>query len=241
MLLEDPGMARMMRVKAYRDDQWAHRYTGRVAAINQFVDKLGAGNEHDHPPYIPPICGGIDALALGVSRDPGPMAGGINGSGFLSIENDDPSAERMGRFLREAGIDYGRVVPWNAYPWFINGNPTAGQLGAGVEPLRDLIGLIPRLRVVILHGTAAAKGWKLFLREHHDLVKRRGIVWLATYHTSRQALQTPDRVERELREASIRNAFALAASVMGSPAWPLVDHEPRSQQTDTSHVPGGMG
>ena len=215
-------MARGMKDKAYRDSQWELRYTGRVAAINRFIDELGTRNEAGHPPYIPPICGGVDALALSISRDPGPKAGGIKGSGFLSIENDDPSAERMGQFLSEAGIDYGQVVPWNAYPWYINSDPTAEQLIAGVEPLRDLISLMPRLRVVVLHGTAAAKGWKLFLREHHGMVNRRGIVWLATYHTSRQALQTPDRVERELREASIRNAFALAASVMRSPAWPAV-------------------
>lgn len=110
--------------------------------------------------------------------------------------------------------------------------PDAEQLIAGVEPLRNLIGLIPRLRVVILHGIAAAKGWKLFLRKHRELVERRGIVWLATYHTSRQALQTPDRVERELREASIRNTLALAASVVRSPSWPVADHEPRSQQAE---------
>jgi hypothetical protein len=91
---------------------------------------------------------------------------------------------------------------------------------------------MPRLRVVTLHGTAAAKGWKLFLREHHALVERRGIVWLETYHTSRQALQTPDRVERELREVSIRNAFALAASVTRSPTWPVTDHEPPSPRAE---------
>lgn len=219
-------MARGMRDEAYRDDQWAHRYTGRVAAINRFIDELGAENEAGHPPYIPPICGGVDGLVLSVSRDPGPKAGGIKGSRFLSIENDDPSAERMGRFLREAGIDYEQVVPWNAYPWYINSDPTVEQLSAGVEPLRDLMGLMPRLRVVTLHGTAAAKGWKLFLRQHRGLVERRGIVWLTTYHTSRQALQTPDRVERELREASISNAFRLAASVIRSPAWPVVAHDP---------------
>lgn len=100
-------MARGMKDKAYRDGQWECRYTGRVAAVNRFIDELGTQNEAGHPPYIPPICGGVDALALSISRDPGPKAGGIKGSGFLSIENDDPSAERMGQFLREAGIDYG--------------------------------------------------------------------------------------------------------------------------------------
>ena len=226
-------MTRRMRDEAYQADQWIHRYTGRVAAINRFIDELGVENEAGHPPYIPPICGGVDALALSISRDPGPKAGGIKGSGFLSIENDDPSAERMGRFLRGAGIDYRQVVPWNAYPWYFNGDPTAEQLYAGVEPLRGLIGLMPRLRVVLLHGTAAGKGWKLFLREHLDLIRQRGIVWLSTYHTSRQALHTPDRVERELREASIRNACALAATVMRAPAWPTADHGPQFQQAET--------
>jgi hypothetical protein len=213
-------MARRMGDKAYREDQWARRYTGRVEPINRFIDELGAHDDFGHPPYVPPICGGVDALLLGVSRDPGPKAGGEEGSGFLSIENNDASAERMGQFLALAGIDYAQVVPWNAYPWYINADPTASQLLAGAGPLRDLIGLLPRLRVVMLHGGAADKGWKLFLRENLELVEQRGIVWLSTYHTSRQALQTPDRVERELREASIRNAFALAASVLRAPSWP---------------------
>jgi hypothetical protein len=225
-------MARAMRDEAYRDAQWAQRYTGRVAAVNRFIDELGSGHEAGHPPYVPPICGGVEALALSISRDPGPKAGGIKGSGFLSVENDDPSAERMGKFLRNAGIDYGHVLPWNAYPWYINSDPTAGQLSAGVEPLRNLIALTPRLRAVTLHGAAAAKSWKLFLRQHHGLIERRGIVWLETYHTSRRALQTPDPVERELREASIRNAFSLAAAVIRSPLWPPSYREPRSQQTE---------
>lgn len=54
----------------------------------------------------------------------------------LSIENDDPSAERMARFLDEAGIDYAEVVLWNAYPWYIHSGPTIDQLLLGAEPLR---------------------------------------------------------------------------------------------------------
>lgn len=105
--------------------------------------------------------------------------------------------------------------------WFINANPTKEQLQEGVEPLLRLMGLMPRLRVVLVHGTAAGKGWKLFRHEHLDLLEERGIVWLSTYHTSRQALQTRDPVECELREAHIRNICALAASVMHAHSWPL--------------------
>lgn len=143
-----------MRDKAFRDDQWARRYTGKVERINRFIDELGAQDEAGHPPYLPPMYRGVDAPALSVSRDPGRMADGGKGSGFLSVENDDQNAERMGQFLEGAGIDVRDVVPWNAYPWYINADPTAEQLQAGVEPLRRLIGLMPHLRVVLVHGTA---------------------------------------------------------------------------------------
>jgi hypothetical protein len=144
----------------------------------------------------------------------------------LSIENDDASAERMGRFLGEAGIDYARVLPWNAYPWYIISDPTTSQLQAGAGPLRELIGLMPRLRVVILHGTAADKGWKLLLYQDLGPIEQRGIVWLSTYHTSRQALQTPDRARpagsqhpQRPRPGRISDAGACMAA---SPATTLI-------------------
>jgi hypothetical protein len=235
MLMEGCGLVQRMWDKDLGDDQWAGRYTGRVERINRFIDELGAKGDAGHPPYIPPKCGGVNGLALSVSRDPGRKAGGPEGSGFLSIENKDPTARRMRQFLGEAGIDYAQVVPWNAYPWYINSNsgPSADQLRAGIEPMRDLIGLMPLLRVVILHGSAADKGWKLFLRQNLDLIERRGIVWLSTYHTSRQALQTPDRVERDLREASIRNTLALSAAVIRAPSWPPGPPLPRQDDAET--------
>jgi hypothetical protein len=220
-------MARRMRDKDFRDDQWARRYTGRVARINRFIDELDTKDDAGHPPYIPPTCGGVDALALSISRDPGPKAGGMKGSGFLSIENDDASAERMAQFLDQAGINYAQVVPWNAYPWYINSDPTTEQLQAGVEPLSELIGLMPNLRVVILHGSAADKGWKLFLRQDLGLIQRRGIVWLSTYHTSRQALQT---------RTGSSVTCAKPASATPSPSPQRSCGRPRGPQA--SHGPG---
>lgn len=56
---------------------------------------------------------GVDALALAILRDPGPKAGGAEGSGFLCIENDDQSAARLHGFFAEAGIEAANVIPWN--------------------------------------------------------------------------------------------------------------------------------
>jgi hypothetical protein len=50
---------------------------------------------------------------LSISRDPGPKAGGIKGSGFLSIENDDPSAER-----NAVSAQFGTEIPAFAKPTF---------------------------------------------------------------------------------------------------------------------------
>jgi hypothetical protein len=42
-------MARRMRDKDFRDDQWARRYTGKVERINRFIDELGAKDDAGHP------------------------------------------------------------------------------------------------------------------------------------------------------------------------------------------------
>ena len=41
-------MARRMRDKNFRDDQWERRYAGRVERINRFIDELGAKDAADH-------------------------------------------------------------------------------------------------------------------------------------------------------------------------------------------------
>ena len=50
------------------------------------------------------------------------------GSGFLCLENDDAAAERFAALLAEAGIEPDRMIPWNAYPWYINRKPNAAEL-----------------------------------------------------------------------------------------------------------------
>jgi len=217
-------MPRRMRDQAFREAQWDRRYEPQVEPLNRYIDELGERDDVGHPPYIAPMYRGIDAPVLSVFRDPGPKAGGPEGSGFLCVENDDPSAERLWHFLDEAGMDHRDVVPWNAYPWYINAKPSTAQLRDGVEPLRRVIELMPRLQVVILHGNDATRGWKMFLRQHAHVVRTRGIESLGTYHTSRGALRSNHStveerlVESRRREDHIRTTFAAAARILHSNA-----------------------
>lgn len=141
-----------MSSAAHQRKQWAGRYDTHVTPLNAFVDSLGEVDGAGPPPYIAPMYRGTGAHGLAVLRDPGPRAGGAKGSGFLSVENDDPTAERQLGFKVEAGLDPSEVVPWNAYPWYINRAPSAVEMRQGTEPLKRVLGLLPELRVVLLLG-----------------------------------------------------------------------------------------
>ncbi|MDQ3154226.1 MAG: uracil-DNA glycosylase, partial [Actinomycetota bacterium] len=205
-----------MRDLAFQAEQWARRYEPHVEPLNRFVDELGELDDAGHPPYIPPMYRGVEAPALAILRDPGPKAGGVKGSGFLCVENDDQTAERFWHFLAEARIDQADVVPWNAYPWYINAKPTVVQLAAGVEPLRRIIELMPRLHVVLSLGTDARAAWRLFAAANGELVRARQLHVLETYHPSRKALQHPGQAERDQREERIRSTLRTAATQLGT-------------------------
>lgn len=197
---------------AFREHQERHRYDDHVAPINHFVDTLkevGRG----WAPYVAPMYGGVRARLLSVLRDPGPMTQSEGGSGFLCMENDDPTAENICELFASAEIGAKDVVPWNAYPWYINRNPRAPELDAGVGPLREIIRLLPDARVVMLHGGAAQNAWKRLIRR----VPPREVFHLnviSTYHTSRQAFWHKDPVVRETRRRHLRDAFADASTCL---------------------------
>jgi len=209
-------MARQMHDPDFRNEQFAHRFDEHVRFFNDYVLELGMQPDGGGvPPFIAPHYKPQEATLLALARDPGPMAGAARGSGFLSYENDDPSAERMECFFREAGIDLARYFPWNAYPWYVHdkggGDLTAAQLDRGLTPLMHVIDHLPRLHVIVGFGTSAGKSLKRLQARHGDYLRSRGITCLATIHTSRQALFTPDPTERERREQHLRGTLKEAA------------------------------
>jgi Uracil DNA glycosylase superfamily len=154
----------------------------------------------------------VAARVLCVLRDPGPKTNDERGgSGFLSPENDDPTARRFAALLDGAGIPVSEILAWNAYPWYVNHKPSPAELEAGVEPLRRLLGILPRLRVVILHGGSAQDGWKRLARRHPGLAA--GYEVIPTYHTSNQAFIGTSEV-RAQRLADLASAFARAARLL---------------------------
>ena len=205
-------MERRMREVEFREYQWQHRYDEHIASINELVDELlksGLG-----VPYVAPMYGGVNARLLSVLRDPGPKTQDGKGSGFLCMENDDVTAENIKKLFADVKIEAEDIVPWNAYPWYINSAPNAAQLDDGVDPLKCVIDLLPKLRVVMVHGGSAHNGWDRLTRKYPEIVAARGLCVIKTYHTSNQAFRHSDPRVRQDREEHLRRSFDDAANCL---------------------------
>ena len=203
-----------MRDLQFRQQQIDGLRAPHVAPINALVDELIHPSGRGWVPYVAPVYGGVDACAVPLARpwpeDPSP----VRRQRFLCPENDDATAERFAIELDDAGIPVSAILGWNAYPWYINRSPRAAELEAGVEPLRRLLGLLPRLQVVMLHGVSARDGWRRLVRPHPDVAHQLEIV--PTYHTSRKAFIAPPEI-RAARMAALKEAFAHTARILQEP------------------------
>jgi hypothetical protein len=114
-----------------------------------------------HDGYVPdfdPLDGGINARILFLFDRPGVKADpSSGGSGFVSRNNDDPSAAAIFTFMTSAGIPRRETVTWTLVPWRCRTPQTKrGQIAAGLRDLTDLLALLSRLDTVVLSGAAAA-------------------------------------------------------------------------------------
>ena len=98
--------------------------------------------------------GGAAARVLFVLEKPGP---GIVPGGFVSRDNDTPTAAAIHAFMHQAGLPREQTVLWNLVPWW-NGTTaiTAGERAAGTEALQALLPLLPRLDTAVLVGRTAS-------------------------------------------------------------------------------------
>ena len=117
--------------------------------------------------------GGIHADLLFLLEKPGPKtsrAGG--GSGLISVNNDDATAENSCRFLDAAGIDQVRTCHWNVIPgWDRAIAYRAADRQAGLPHLFDLLPLLTRVAVIVLVGNVAHRAEAPLRMAGHRVVR----------------------------------------------------------------------
>lgn len=187
----------------------------RVQPLVEWAEALVARRTAKNPdilvPRFDPADAGVEARVLVLLEAPGPMTNVGNhrpGSGFISVDNDDRTAETTWHARNEAGMHTG-ALHWNIVPWYLGAagvqHPTAEEVGQGAMELRRLLPLLPDLRAVILAGNYAQNGWA----KHVAPFVSDGPLVLDTWHPSPLAMTKPERREDLFR------AFRRAASVAG--------------------------
>ena len=88
-----------------------------MAPLNRLAGEINAGREH-HAPWFNPDGGGTSAPVLFLLENPGRMATGSRGSGFISADNSDDTAANFFRLRDQASLPRDRLVAWNVVPWY---------------------------------------------------------------------------------------------------------------------------
>ena len=104
-------------------------------------------------PDFDPLDGGAAARVLFLLEKPGP---GIHPGGFVSRDNDTPTAAAIRAFMREAGLPRGETVLWNVVPWWNGTTAVSGtERVVGRQALAGLLPLLPGLDTAVLVGRTA--------------------------------------------------------------------------------------
>jgi hypothetical protein len=158
----------------------------RIAPLTDLVERLRAEGDGRDVPYFDPTQAGTDARLLLLLEAPGRRGATVrSGSGFISPDNDDPTAQSTWTLMRDAGIDRRLAVNWNVVPWYLGSDarldsPRSADLAEAAAATRELLSLLPELRVVVLMGKPARTAW--------DLLGIRNPPALRTWHPSPRSL-----------------------------------------------------
>ena len=115
----------------------------------------------------------------------------------------------VGGRVEDGGIDPKAVLPWNAYPWYIEHQmrPTASMIVEGLLPLRNLLRVSSAVRFVIPGGGVASDSWKRFGSRYPE----ESLLYehVETFHTSRRGITNGGRQKRDEGIAHVVSALRM--------------------------------
>jgi hypothetical protein len=166
-------------------------------------------------PSFDPRSGGNRARVLVLREEPRCLAD--EGSGFVSIDNNDLAAQHTLIAHVTSGLDYADTVHWNIVPWWVH-NPAMSPVG-GPRTLQDqarrargelmyLFELIPDVEVVLLLGKEAQRAWGVAGGSAREVISAPHPSPLAWHQVSVSGVRN---------SALTINAFAHAAALIRRP------------------------
>jgi hypothetical protein len=188
-----------------------------VQPLRAFAEELRERRERSNHsgipvvvPHFDPADAGVGARVLFLLEAPGPMTDTTSstrpGSGFISVDNDDLTAQNCWLARAAAGLD--SAAHWNIAPVYLGptkNKPNAAELAAGALDLRRILPLFVDLRVVVLCGAYAKRGWARHVEPFLS-----GPTVISTWHPSGRGLNPAGRRE------DFFEAVSRAKSIAGS-------------------------
>lgn len=155
----EPAAPRSLRDPEAREARRRLLSEPHIRPLTAYVEQLRDRSPDEFPDFDP-LDGGVDARLLFLLEKPGPMTSasrtGRAGSGFISRDNDDPTAEAIFNFMGDAGIPRRETVLWNVIPgWNRTRKVTTREMREGALEALRLVQLLPRLKAVVLVGERA--------------------------------------------------------------------------------------
>ena len=158
--------------------------------------------------YVPnfdPLDGGINARVLFLFGSPGPGTFPPRGSGFVSRNNNDPSARACWDLMRQAAIPRKDTVSWNTVARASGGKSGKAESILAASELRKLLPLLPGVKAVVLVGNFARDFGGPIIRETELKI-------FHTVQTAQPAEDEPELHERWLKIPGIwRKAWEMSA------------------------------
>lgn len=159
-----PTEPRTLRAEYNREQRMQMLADDHIKPLIEYVLRL-RDDGFGEVPYFDPLDGGTNASILFLLEKPGPMTsteGNRTGSGFISRDNDDPTAEATFKFMQQATVPRQEAVLWNTVPgWNGTRKITADELKMGITALSELFPMLPRLQTIVLVGGKAQRAEKL--------------------------------------------------------------------------------
>jgi hypothetical protein len=156
-----------------------------------------------HVPDFDPAEAGVEARVLILHEiAPGPTLDRGKSterpaSGFVSIDNDDPSTANMWALREEAGLDETEVAHWSVVPWLLEPagrKPNAQEIAQAAREMVTLLPLFKRLEVVMPCGVVAQKAWR-----DHSATRFPGLSTVPAWQPSALVMKQPAKREEMLQ------------------------------------------
>ena len=135
-----------------------------IAGLEAWANGIAA-KRGESVPSFDPSSGGVNSRALFLLQDPSRAAS--EGSGFISIDNNDQTAHNCSKAYLETGLDYTSALHWNVVPWWVHnpskvrpGRTLASEARRAHSDLLALLEQLPDLQVVVLLGKQAQTAWR---------------------------------------------------------------------------------